>query len=72
MNMASRQIDPDKLRAAIRRLGDEYVFCKASLAGEYYESFNVTSKRRMNKSSGTMAWIADCHRLLDCSVAQEK
>ena len=24
--MANRQIDPDKLRAAVRRLGDEYVF----------------------------------------------
>jgi len=24
--MANRQIDPDKLRAAVRRLGDDYVF----------------------------------------------
>ena len=85
--MANRQIDPDKLRAALRRLGDDYVFYmlneaidllpqakllklvkrfldpseletdgedrgnllsdvkafeKASLSGEYYESFNYS------------------------------
>jgi hypothetical protein len=115
--MAGRQIDRDKLRAAVRRLGDEYVFYmldeaidlmpqakllklakhyidpsklepdgkaegsvlsdvkafeKASLAGEYYKSFNVNSKNCMEKSTGTGAWIADCHRLLDGCVAQER
>jgi hypothetical protein len=115
--MAGRQIDRAKLREAVRRLGDEYVFYmlddaidllpqgkllklverhidpsslqpddeakenlledvkafeKASLAGEYYESFNVNSKNCTEKSTGTRAWIADCHRLLDRCVAQEK
>ena len=105
------EIDRDKLLAAVRKLGKEYVsfmledaidllppsnlhkiaskyldvkhlrpdreketksnmlaevkaFEKASLAGEYYESFNVDSKNFMNKSNGTIAWIADCNRLL--------
>jgi hypothetical protein len=113
--MANRQIDPDKLRAALRRLGDDCVFYmlnealdllqqakllrlvkryldpselepdgedrenllsevkafeKASLAGDYSESFNVNSKNCTEKSTGTRAWIADCHRLLDCCTTQ--
>jgi hypothetical protein len=115
--MAGQHIDRDKLRAAIRKLGDEYVFNmldeaiellpqakllklikryvnpsklrpdgkakgnllsdvkafeKASLAGEYYEDFNVNSKNCMEKSTGTTAWIAECRRLLDRCMAQEK
>lgn len=113
--MAGPQIDRGKLRAAIRRLGDESVFYmlyealdllpqskllklvkryiyplelqpdgegqgnllsdvkafeKASLAGEYYQSFMVNSKNFTEKSLGTRAWIAECHRLLDLCVAQ--
>jgi len=99
------EIDRDKLRAAIRKLGDEYVFHmlddtidllppaklhkfvrkyidlkrlrpdseratkaslltdvkafeKASLAGEYYEPFNVNSRNFMEKFKGTTGWIA--------------
>jgi len=116
--MASRSIDRDKLRAAVRRLGNEYVyrmldtamdllppskllklvrrhvddpsellsdgtsegnlltdvkaFEKASLSGEYYESFSVNSKNFMEQSHGTVAWIAECHRLLGRCVAFEK
>jgi hypothetical protein len=115
--MAGPQIDRAKLRAAIRRLGDESIFYmldeaidllpqskllklvkryidpselqpdgdgqgnllsdmkafeKASLAGEYYESFAVNSKNFTEKSPGTRAWIAECHRLLDRCVAQGK
>jgi hypothetical protein len=115
--MAGPQIDRGKLRAAIRKLGDESVFYmldeaigllpqskllklikrhidpsklqpdgdgqgnllsdvkafkKASLAGEYYESFAVNSKSFMEKSPGTRAWIAECHRLLDRCLAQGK
>jgi len=113
------QIDRDKLRAAVRKLGDERVFqmlddaiellppaklCnlakkyldlkrlrpdtqpanppslltavqrfrKASLAGEYYQSFNVNSKNYMDKSVGTRAWIAECLRLLDLCVSSAK
>lgn len=109
------QIDRDKLRTAVRKLGSESIFDmlddaiellppaklrklatkyfdlkpllpgaeqtappslladlkrfeKASLAGEYYESFNVNSKNYMEKSAGTTAWIADYHRLLDRCV----
>lgn len=110
------QIDRDKLRAAVRKLGNEYVFYmlddaiellppaklhkiarkyldlerlrpdadqasrpsllgdvqrfkKASLAGEYYESFCVNSKNYTEQSAGTSAWIAEYSRLLDrCAI----
>jgi len=113
------QIDRDKLRAAVRKLGKEYVFYmlddaiellppaklytiakkyvdlkrlrpdaeqtrrpglltdvkrfeKKSLAGEYYESFNVNSKNYMEESAGTSAWIAEFRRLLDRCVINAK
>jgi hypothetical protein len=114
------QIDRDKLRAEVRKLGNEYVFYmlddaiellppaklhkiakkyldlkrlrpdaeeakapslvadvkrfeKASLAGEYYESFDVNSKNYTQKSAGTTAWIADYLRLLDrCLISARK
>jgi len=114
------EIDRDKLRAEIRKLGNEYVFYmlddaidllppvklhkiakkyldlkrlrpdaekapkaslltdvklfeKASLAGEYYRSFDVNSRNCTQKSSGTSAWIAQCRRLLDrCVVNASK
>jgi hypothetical protein len=53
-------------------LSDVKAFEKASLAGEYYESFAVNSKNVMEKSLDTRAWIAECHRLLDRCVAQAK
>lgn len=112
-------IDRDKLRAEVRRLGNDYIFqildeaidllppaklCnlakkyfdlkelrpdaehaktrsllkdiqrfqKASLAGEYYESFDVNSKNYMEKSAGTRAWIADYRRLLERCVNAAK
>ena len=108
-------IDRDKLRAAIRKLGHEYIFYmlddaiellpparlleiaekyidvrqlqsdsdeatkaglladvkvfeKASLAGEYYEAFDVNWKNSMEVSTGTAGWIAQCRRLLDRCV----
>jgi hypothetical protein len=113
------RVDRDKLRAAVRALGNEYVFYmlddaiellppaklymiarkyldltrlrpdaeqtkrsglltdvkrfeKKSLAGEYYESFNVDSKNYMKESAGTSAWIAEFRRLLDCCVISAK
>jgi hypothetical protein len=115
--MARQYIGRDKLRAAIRRMGSEYVFYmlddaitllpqtklrrliaqyldpaevrpdgarkenllaevkafeKASLTGEYYQAFAVNSKNYRETSSGTLAWIADCRRLLERCVAQSK
>lgn len=113
------QIDRDKLRAEVRKLGNEYVFRmlddaiellppaklhklaekyldlqrlrpdaeqatrpglltdvkrfeKASLAGEYYESFDVNSKNYRQQSAGTSAWIAEYLRLLDRCVNSAK
>jgi hypothetical protein len=115
--MAGQRIDRDKLRAAIRRMGSEYVFYmlddaitllpqtklrkliaqylnptelrshgerkedlladvkafeKASLTGKYYQAFSVNSKNYTEKSRGTLAWIADCCRLLERCVAHSK
>jgi len=113
------QIDRDKLRAEVRKLGNEYVFFmlddaiellpraklhklakkyldlkqlrqdaepatspslladvkrfeKASLAGEYYESFGVNSKNYTQQSAGTSSWIAEYLRLLDRCVIKAK
>jgi len=113
------QIDRDKLRAEVRKLGNECLFLmlddaiellppaklhkiakkyldlkqlrpnaekatrpslltdverfeKASLAGEYHESFGVNSKNYMQKSAGTSAWIAEYSRLLDRCVIYAK
>jgi hypothetical protein len=55
---------PDKLLARVRS------FERTSLAGDYYDPFDVNSKNCMNKSTGTIAWIAECNRLLGLCVVQ--
>ena len=117
IEMANEKIDRDKVRIAIRSLGNEYVyqmlyeaidmlpqpkleklakrylnlaqlrpdgkakgtmledvkaFERASLRGEYYESFDVNSKNFMERSKGTRGWIAEFERLLDRCVAQAR
>lgn len=121
MTMARKpvQVDRDKFRAQVRKLGNEYIFSildeaievlsqpklhkiakkyldlkqlcpdaekaarpclltevrrfeKASLDGQYYESFDVNSRNCMEKSPGTCAWIADHLRLLDRCVINAK
>jgi hypothetical protein len=113
------QIDREKFRAAVRKLGNEYIFSmldeaiellsqpqlqkiakkyidlerlrpdaakaakpslltevkcfeKASLDGQYYESFDVNSRNCTQKSAGTCAWVADYLRLLDRCVINAK
>ena len=51
---------------------DVETFQKASLTGKYYQAFAVNSGNCTEKSSGTLAWIADCRRLLERCVAQAK
>lgn len=55
---------PESLLAKVKS------FEQASVAGGYYEAFSVNSKNDMKKSTGTMAWIAECNRLLDLCVGQ--
>lgn len=55
-----------------RLLKDVRHFEKASMAGEYYESFNVNSKNYTQKSGGTSAWIAEYRRLLDLCMIEAK
>ena len=53
-------------------LKDVKRFQKASLAGEYYESFAVNSKNYREQSAGTSAWIAEYRRFLDRCVINAK
>ncbi len=40
-------------------------FARASLAGEYFEPFDVDSRNYTLRSAGTLSWIAECRRLFD-------
>jgi hypothetical protein len=51
-------------------LGDVKAFQEASLSGRYYKALAVDSKNYTEKSSGTLAWTADCRRLLDRCAAR--
>src|SRR3989339_778710 len=66
LKLVKQYFNPSKLRpdseAKGNLLRDVKVFEKASLAGEYYESFNVNSKNYMEKSEGTETWIAEYDR----------
>lgn len=61
-------------KAGVAPLLDEVrKFHTESLAGEYYESFNVNSKNFMDKSEGTETFIAEFDRLIGkCIPAAEK
>lgn len=48
------------------------LFERRSLAGEYYESFDVNWKNCSDQSMGTTAWIADYDRFLKRCAAEEK
>jgi hypothetical protein len=49
---------------------DLRAFEKASLRGEFYESFDVNGKNSNELSKGTRAWIAEFERLLGRCVEQ--
>jgi hypothetical protein len=74
-NLAKKYLDLKRLHADAQQaktpglLTVAQLFQKASLAGEYYESFNVNSKNYMETSAGTRAWIAEYLRLLDRCVS---
>jgi hypothetical protein len=65
VDLASLKPDPPG-RATL--LVEVAAFEKTSLAGDYYEGFNVNSRNFMQKSDGTRRWIAQCERLLDRCV----
>jgi hypothetical protein len=68
-----KRLRPDSEKAAEKSLLAEVkLFEKASLAGEYYESFGVNSQNYTQMSAGTSAWIAKYLRLLDYCVASAK
>src|SRR6185503_16270112 len=76
--IAKKYLDLERLRPDAQKtaspslLTDVKRFEKASLAGEYYESFGVNSKNYTQKSAGTSAWIAEYLRLLDRCVINAK
>jgi hypothetical protein len=51
-------------------LADVKAFEHASVAGDFYESFEVDSKNFMEQSRGTTHWIAEFRRLLGRCVTQ--
>lgn len=73
--VARKYLDLKQLRPNTKKatkgnlLADVKAFERASLAGEYYDSFDVNSKNFMEKSRGTTHWIAECRRRLDRCVA---
>ena len=76
--IAKKYLDLKRLRPDAEQatrpslLTDVKRFEKASLAGEYYESFDVNSKNYTQQSAGTSAWIAEYRRLLDRCVINAK
>ena len=72
--IAKKYIDLERLRPDAETVTEENLlakvkaFEKASLAGEYFESFNVNSKNFTKQSTGTRAWIATYLRHLDRCV----
>jgi len=62
-NIAKNYLDLKRLRPDAEKatrpslLTDVERFEKASLAGEYYESFGVNSQNYTQKSAGTSAWL---------------
>jgi hypothetical protein len=76
--VVGKYLDPRSLRSdgdkatTANLLAEVRAFARASLAGEYYDCFDVNSRNSMEKSTGTTAWIADCHRLLKLCVDQAR
>ena len=76
--VARRYLDLQKLRPDAETTGkphllsDVMLFEKASLAGEYYESFDVNSQNYSQLSAGTNAWMARFLRLLERCVLNAK
>ena len=56
--LADKNTRPDLLRT-VRQ------FHRDSVAGRYYQSFNVNSRNYMEKSQGTATFIAEHSRLVD-------
>ncbi len=75
VKLVGQYLDVAKLRpdgkAKGTLLAEVQAFERASLEGEYYESFNVNSKNFRETSTGTRAWIAECRRLL-CRCIEAK
>jgi hypothetical protein len=67
-----KRLRPDPEKTIPSLLIDVKHFKKASLAGEYYESFDVNWKNSTKKSTGTSSWIAAFRRLLDRCVTKAR
>lgn len=63
--LADEATQPDLLRT-IRE------FHRESMAGRYYQSFNVNSRNYMEKSSGTETFIAEHSRLVEACLRAER
>jgi hypothetical protein len=62
-------LEPEK-KARGTLLAAVQEFERASLKGEYHESFNVNSRNYDRKSPGTSSWLAECERLFNRCAAR--
>lgn len=58
-----RPDDSDGPTASLRASAE--AFAQASLAGEYYEPFDIDSRNFTQRSAGTLSWTAECRRLFE-------
>jgi hypothetical protein len=58
-----RADDRDAPAASLRASVE--AFARASLAGEYFEPFDVDSRNFTQRSAGTLSWTAECRRLFE-------
>jgi hypothetical protein len=58
-----RSDDADASEGSLRASVE--AFARASLAGEYYDPFDVDSRNFTQRSAGTLSWTAECRRLFE-------
>ncbi len=66
------QKEASEARSKPRLLAEVTDYAARSRRGDYFESFNVNSKNCTEESNGTVAWIAECNRMLGRCIARAK
>ena len=63
IDVETLQADGDASAGSLRASVE--AFARASLAGEFYEPFDVDSRNFTRRSAGTLSWTAECRRLFE-------
>jgi hypothetical protein len=64
IDVATLRADDGDTSAGSLRTSVE-AFARASLAGKFYEPFEVDSRNFTQRSAGTLSWTAECRRLFE-------